>query len=124
MMESFSTVKGFNEGINNSKLIGTRCEDCGYLMLPPRPLCPECGSTSITSEDFNGEGIVKAQTTETVPLSRFKERCPITVGIIELDEGPMISGIIIEEDKVEVGTRVKAIYIEEGDNKILGFKPK
>lgn len=122
-MESFSTVNWFNEGINNNQLRGTKCVDCGYLMLPPRPLCPECGSTSLSSYNFKGEGVVKAQTTETVPLSAFKERCPITVGIIELDEGPMISGVILEEEKVEIGSRVKVTYIEEGDKKILGFKP-
>jgi len=122
-MESFSTVKEFNDGINNNKLKGTKCEDCGHLMLPPRPLCPECGSTKMSSYDFKGEGVVKAQTTETVPLSSFKERCPITVGIIELIDGPMISGIILEEEKVKVGSKVKAAFIEEGDKKILGFKP-
>ena len=122
-MESFSTVNGFNEGINNSQLNGTKCVDCGYLMLPPRPLCTECGSTNMESYIFKEKGVVKALTTETVPLSRFKERCPTTVGIILLDDGPMISGLIIDVEKVEVGCRVKATYIEDGERKILGFKP-
>lgn len=122
-MESFSTVNGFNEGINNSELNGTKCVDCGYLMLPPRPLCTECGSTNMESYKFKEEGVIRALTTETVPLSGFRERCPTTVGIVQLDEDPMISGIILEEGKVEVGSRVQATYIEEEDRKILGFKP-
>ena len=123
MMELFSTVNGFNEGINNSELNGTKCVDCGYLMLPPRPLCTECGSTNMVSYKFKEEGVVRALTTETVPLSRFREMCPTTVGIIQLDEGPMISGVILEEEKIEVGSMVKATFIEDGERKILGFKP-
>ena len=77
-------------------------------MLPPRMICPECGSTDLNEYCFEGKGVVKTKTIIYVPLPRFQDICPYIVGIIELDEGPMISGMVLgEADKINMETKLR-----------------
>jgi len=118
------TVQAFNEGLSQGKLRGSRCTKCGELHLPPRPICRSCGSRQLEWFDFKGAGYVEAFTIVGVPLSGFKERCPYAVGIVKLDEGPAISGLLLKEkvDELKVGERVEVVYIKGQERTILGFR--
>jgi len=92
-------------------------------MLPPRLICTKCGSTNLKEHCFEGKGTIKTKTVVHVPLSKFQDLSPYTVGIIELDEGPMITGMVLGDiDKIKIGDRVEAVYMEEGEEVILAFK--
>ena len=117
------SVHSFREGLKESKLQGCSCGNCDNLMLPPRMICPKCGSTDLNEYCFEGKGAIKTKTIVYVPLTRFQDLSPYTVGIIELDEGPMITGMVLgEADKINIGDRVEAVYIDEGEEKLLAFK--
>ncbi len=114
-------VSKFWENINNEELKGCECTSCGKLMLPARIICPNCGSMDLTDKGYMGTGTVKAKTIIHVPLPRFQSISPHGVGIIDLDEGVSISGLLLDDP--EIDQRVKAVYLEDGDKKILAFKP-
>ncbi len=117
------SVYSFKEGLKESKLLGCICTDCESSMLPPRMICNKCGSKNLTQHSFNGKGVIQTITVISVPLTRFQELSPYGVGIIHLDEGPMITGMILGEvDKIKIGDRVEAVYLDEGDEKVLAFK--
>ena len=117
------SVHDFKEGLKESKLMGRICENCDNMMLPPRMICNKCGSTDLKEHCFDGKGAIKTKTVVYVPLTKFQELSPYTVGIIELDEGPMITGMILGEvDKISIGDRVEAVYLDDGDEKLLAFK--
>ena len=40
-----------------------RCASCASAVHPPRPMCPACGSTSLTFEESAGRGTVYSATT-------------------------------------------------------------
>lgn len=115
------TVTEFRENLSESKLIGSRCTNCGKDMLPPRPICPDCGSTSLESSQYHGKGVLKAVTEIHIPLTKFKERTPYNVGIVQLDEGVMIGGMILGEDRIKVGSNVEAVFLKEEDGTTLAF---
>ena len=117
------SVYSFKEGLKESKLKGCICEGCDTKMLPPRMICTKCGSTDLKDHCFDGKGTIKTKTLVYVPLTKFQELSPYTVGIVELDEGPMITGMILGDvDKISIGDRVEAIYLDEGEEKLLAFK--
>jgi uncharacterized OB-fold protein len=117
------SVSSFKAGLKESKLKGCVCEECKNLILPPRLICTKCGSTNLTEQCFNGKGAIRTKTVIHVPLSKFQDLSPYTVGIIELDEGPMITGMVLGDiDKIKIGDRVEAVYMEEGEEVILAFK--
>ena len=114
------TVQKFWEGVTNEELKGCSCS-CGKKMLPGRLICPDCGSTELKETKYVGTGVVKTKTVIYVPLPRFKDMCPYSVGIVDLDEGVSISGMLL--DNPEIGDKVEAVYIEDGEQKLLAFKP-
>ena len=114
-------VSKFWDGVNNEELNECACTSCGKLMLPARIICPGCGSRDLTDKGYKGTGTVKTKTKIHVPLPRFQSISPHGVGIIDLDEGVSISGLLFDDP--EIGDRVKAVYLEDGEKKLLAFKP-
>lgn len=118
------TVEAFFKGLSEGKLRGCKCKACGRLMLPPRTVCRSCGSTDLEPHEFRGEGKIRASTVVYVPLTRFQSMCPHSVGVIKLDEGESVSGLILSGgDHLKPGTRVKAMYPKVGDRVVLAFQP-
>lgn len=73
--------------LSERKLVVNRCQDCGYWIYPHRPLCPECWSWNVKSEQVSGFGTVFMFTLLHQlrdPNSRIAE--PVNVAAIELAE--------------------------------------
>jgi uncharacterized protein len=117
------SVNHFKEGLKVSELRGCVCEGCGNLLLPPRLICNKCGESTLKEQCFIGKGTIKTKTVVRVPLTKFQDLCPYVVGIIELEQGPMITGLIIGEvEKIKIGDKVEAVYIDEAGERVLAFK--
>jgi len=122
----------FYEYLGESKLMGSRCESCGTLYVPPRPLCPSCYGETLAWEEMSGRGRLVAFTTVHIAPTAMIEAGygrdnPYCVGIVELDEGPEISGQIVGVDAtrpgdIRVGTPLRATYVKRGDGSFLGFE--
>jgi hypothetical protein len=127
------TGTSFYEYLTENKLMGSRCEACGELYVPPRPLCPSCHGDAMTWEEMSGAGQLVAFTTVHIAPTAMIEAGygrdnPYCVGIVELAEGPAISAQIVGVDTanptgIAVGTRLRATYVERGDRSFLGFEP-
>jgi uncharacterized OB-fold protein len=52
-------------------------------------------------------------------------RCPYAVGVVRLDDGPSVSGLILDikdGGELSVGSRVEAEYVKEGEKTALCFR--
>ncbi len=116
------TTKIFNDRVAAGKLMGNRCSSCGELHIPPRQICSRCGSQKLEWYEFRGTGVLEAVTLNKAPSISFKARGPYSVGIVRLDEGPSISGLLAENEELAVGTRVTFTAAREGEKTILAFK--
>lgn len=118
------TVDAFVKGLAEEKLKGCRCRACGRLMIPPRQVCRSCGSTDLEPHTFKDSGAIAASTVIYVPLTRFQQISPHSVGVVQLDEGESISGLILSGGQhLAPGTRVKAKYLKEEGRVTLAFQP-
>ena len=84
------------------------CPD-GHGSLPPRRVCPDCGSTSLSREPLADEGVVETFTVVHVPSPGFSADAPYINAIA--DFGPVrltgvLRGVDAERDAVTVGHRV------------------
>jgi len=122
-LSEFNT-KAFNGFVVQGKLMGNKCKSCGEYHIPPRQICSMCGSQQLEWYEFKGEGILEAVTLNRTPSTAFKGRGPYAVGIVTLDEGPSISGLLATDnpEKIVVGSRVKFIAVKDGEKVILAFK--
>jgi len=119
------TSKAYFDSLGEGKIRASKCEGCGAIHLPPRPVCLECGSDRMGWVELEGEGEITAYTVIAVPLSRMVGKSPYTVAVVKLDSGPSVSGQVLvgEGDEVSVGTRVVAEFVEEGEATSLCFRP-
>lgn len=93
------------------RLIGNRCLNCGTPFFPPRRVCTECRGTEFEPFQFSGKGSLYSYTTLRQPPSGFENQAPYSVGMIKLDEGPMVEAQLtdLNADELEVGMPLEMV---------------
>jgi len=93
------------------RLEGTVCKNCGAKFFPPREVCTECRSQDLEAHEFDGHGELYSFTTlRQAPLG-YEGNLPYIVGLIKLDEGPMVEAQLtdVNPDELKVGQRVEMV---------------
>jgi uncharacterized OB-fold protein len=136
MSERQMTGEAFYQYLAEKKLMGSRCQSCGALHLPPRSLCPACYGGELDWEQLSGRGKVVAFTTVHIAPTAMLEAGygrtnPYCTGIVQLDEGPSISAQITgvdpaAPDQIEIGMPVQVSFVQRGEGEeertYLAFK--
>jgi len=99
------TIEKFYKYINQGKLVGGKCKKCGALHLPPRPLCNKCFSKEFEWVEISRKGRLLTYTIIHVAPPQFEQMTPYAVGIVQLEKGLKIPGMIrgIEHEEIEIG---------------------
>ncbi|MEM3796973.1 MAG: Zn-ribbon domain-containing OB-fold protein [Candidatus Bathyarchaeia archaeon] len=103
------TIEQFYKNICQKKLMGGKCRKCGKIHLPPRPLCDNCFSTEFEWVDLPTTGKLLTYTIIHVTPPQFQNMAPYTVGIVELENGIKLPGMIrdVPLDGIKIGMRLK-----------------
>ncbi len=72
-------------------LIGEVCPHCDVKIFPPRDVCNGCGGETKEKYTFSGKGEIYSFTTIFDPPAGYQEQAPLTVALVKLDEGPMVT---------------------------------
>ncbi len=94
------------------RMEGTMCQTCGEKFFPKRSVCPNCRRKGkIVDFKFKGTGEVYSYTYIHAAAEGFEKQVPYYYAIIKLDEGPMISGQVIDvgPDEMKIGVKVEAV---------------
>jgi uncharacterized OB-fold protein len=80
-------------------------------------LCPKCYSKDLSWVELKGSGELLTYTVIHVAPKQFETLAPYAVGIVKLEEGPQLLGMIrgIEVDKLKVGMSL-TIDFEKASN--------
>lgn len=102
------TIEQFYKHINQGKLMGGKCKRCGKIHLPPRPLCDQCLSKEFEWTEIPQKGKLLTYTIIHVAPPQFQEMTPYAVGIIQLENGLKIPGMIREaaREQIKVGMKL------------------
>ena len=94
--------------------MGGKCKKCGKIHLPPRPLCDNCFSKEFEWVKLSDRGKLLTYTIIHVAPPQFQAMTPYAVGIIQLENGVKIPGMIKETalDKIKVGMPLKIEFEE------------
>lgn len=119
------TAASFNQYLAEHKLMGTRCPACDAVHLPPRAVCPACRGGALEWRELVGKGKLAAFTSVYVGPSAmlaegFGRDNPYVTGIVELEEGVMISARILGVDARQpqiawIGRSVAVSYLDRGE---------
>jgi len=136
-MENQFTHAAFSNYLNEHRLMGSQDKGNGAVFCPPRPIDPENHSSEMEWLEFKGTGKLQAFTIIYIGSSMmiaagYDRKNPYCVGIVKLDEGPMISGLILGVDvfhpeSIKIGASFKAKFIDRGEaeaqKSFLAFEP-
>ena len=103
------TISSFYEFVNEKRLMAAKCNDCGTVFLPPKPMCTNCFSTNLKWNELECTGKLLSYTIIHVAPEQFQPLVPYIVGIIEFETGLRLPGMIrdVEPEKIRVGMNLK-----------------
>ncbi|HOT94166.1 MAG TPA: Zn-ribbon domain-containing OB-fold protein [Methanoregulaceae archaeon] len=111
-------------------LEGTRCTSCGRTFYPPRSFCPDCRRAGETVPfRFRGRGEIVTFTVIRTASDAFAQQTPFVLAIIQLEEGPRVTGQVVLEDVSEarIGMRVRPVFRRigtEGESGVIYYGTK
>ena len=99
------TIEQFYKFINEGKLMAGQCKKCGKMHMPPRPICDNCFGQDFTWKEISGKGKLLTYTIIHVAPPQFQSLAPYTVGIVQLENGLKLPGMIsnVPENELKVG---------------------
>ncbi len=95
------------------RLQGIVCKSCGRAFFPVRSVCPYCrrkGKVEVI--EFSGRGEVYSYTVVRSAPAGFEVYTPYIVGLVKLEEGPLVISQIVDCDPEEmyIGAPVEACF--------------
>ena len=127
----------YEQYLNEKKIMGSRCKECGARFVPPRSICIKCYSSDMEWVEMKGKGSLAAFTCITVapPFmieQGYNRNNPYCSGVVELEEGGRVDARIEgvdankpEEIKIGMPLRAKFLHRGAGENleTFLAFEP-
>jgi len=88
------SLKEQKDLLRDGKVVGFHCAKCKVDRLSPMARCPKCGSPDITRREFSKTGRVVSYTIQSVASEQFLNETPFAFALVQLDDGPRVSGWI------------------------------
>ncbi|AKA48105.1 AcaC [uncultured archaeon] len=119
----------WRESDHRYRLVAHKCGNCDRVYFPPRDVCPTCHRESVGKMepiDLSGKGEVVSYTVVHEAPTPFTRQKPYILAIIKLDEGPSLTGQIVDSDpeEVDMGKRVHSVFrkvAEDGKSGIIQY---
>jgi len=116
----------FWRGGAGGRLLILRCDNCGFWLHPPGPVCRRCLSTALTPTAATGRGRVRTFTVNHQPWFPALP-VPYVLAIVELEEQPGLQFLTrlvdCPPDRVRAGLAVHVRFEPHGDVYLPLFAP-
>lgn len=101
-------------------ILGTECTKCHYSWFPPLfHGCERCGAygTDLVSREFSAKG----RLVSFASIYEAKDQSFI-LATIELNDGPVLQGILKHAETLVVGDSVEAYAVNQNEEAVLRFR--
>ena len=101
--------------VKDGKLMGAKCEECGQLLVPPKPMCTNCFSKALSWKELPTRGELLTYTVIHVAPKRFESLTPYIVGVVKFEEGAQLPGMIknVASNAIHVGMNLSVDFAKE-----------
>ncbi len=109
--------------MSKKKLLGYRCNNCGKRIYPKHAVCSKCKNREFSEFEIDEIGTIITYT-KLYAVPEGVDIKPLTLGVIEFNEGVKVTGQLINED-VKIGDKVRPVWgkLRKSEGKdIYGFK--
>ena len=108
---SITKTNDFVSHLEDGKIMGTRCRDCGKVFFPPRADCYQCLAGNMEWFEVTGTGkLVTYSRLQFAPIG-FGDDLPYAIALLDYGDFKVfgrLAGDLAEED-VSVGMRMKTV---------------
>jgi hypothetical protein len=112
-------MERYLDGLKERKIMGTRCEGCKKVFVPPRMFCGPCNRKLKDWVEVAQMGTLENYTIGHVVLEKGKLNpadSPYILGLIKLDDADSLLLAKVEKvtpSEVKAGLRLKAVWRDE-----------
>jgi uncharacterized OB-fold protein len=106
---SITKTNDFIDYLQEAKVMGTRCKDCGLVFFPPRADCYHCLAGNMQWFEITGKGkLITYSKLEFAPIG-FQDDVPYSVALLDYGDykvfGRIASGLA--EEEIQIGMEMK-----------------
>ena len=108
---SITKVNDFIDYLEDGKVMGTKCRNCGQVFFPPRADCYQCFSSDMEWFEITGKGkLVTHSKLEYAPVG-FQDDLPYSIAVLDYGQYKVFGRIAsdIPEDEVQLGMEMKTV---------------
>jgi uncharacterized protein len=104
------------DAVARHELVAQRCDECGTLRHPPRPMCPHCQSTKWHEQRLAGTGTLYSYAVLHHPRSPLFEY-PVLAALVDLDGGVrVVTNLVgVEPVDIRIGMRLMVEFEPTAD---------
>ncbi|MFQ6059942.1 MAG: Zn-ribbon domain-containing OB-fold protein [Thermoplasmata archaeon] len=120
-----SKTKEFLAHLEEGKIAGTKCRNCGTLHFPPRADCDICMSSNVEWVERKSKGRIITYTTIHAGPTGFEDVVPYTICVVDLEGGGRLLGWLddAKEEDIRIGQEVSiSLKKLEGDRVIYAVR--
>ena len=108
------------------RLMGNKCKKCGNVHYPKVEICKKCGSKELEEYKLKPYGKLLSFTEIYSPTEEFSAYAPYCVGVIQLEEGPNILGMLadVKKENLSIGMKLRACFrklYKDGNNGVIHY---
>lgn len=125
-------AKNWYQNLNEGKITGQKCKNCGTYNFPPITACKNCRRRDLEVVEMSGEGQLIMLSSTMLPAAKFSEEEKASYGIVKLKEGPVFltrvdgfdisSSEAIQKVNEQLPVAVKAKIVKAIDTNIVIFE--
>ncbi|MGD8391188.1 MAG: Zn-ribbon domain-containing OB-fold protein [Desulfobacterales bacterium] len=114
---SFTAITKTNDFIdylNDNKVMGTRCKDCGLFFFPPRADCHQCLASNMEWFEVSGKGqLVSYSKLQYAPVG-FEDDVPYCIALLDYGDYKVFGRIAadLKDDEIQVGMEMQTVVNE------------
>jgi uncharacterized OB-fold protein len=108
---SITKVNDFVSHLEEGRVTGTRCKDCGEVFFPPRADCYKCLTSNTEWFDVSGTGkLVSYSKLEYAPVG-FDGDLPYCIALLDYGDYKVFGRLAadVPQEEVEVGMDMKTV---------------
>ncbi len=125
-------AKNWYDNLNQGKITGQKCNNCGTVNFPPITACKNCRSRDLAEIEMSGEGELIMFSSTMLPAAKFSDEPKSAYGLVKLKEGPVfltkVEGFdfsdnqAIKKENAGLPAKVKAKISKAVDTNIVIFE--
>ena len=107
-------VNDFIDHLEEGKVMGTRCQDCGQVFFPPRADCYKCMASNIEWFEVSGPGKLVTYSKLVYAPVGFEEDLPYFIAVLDYGDYKIFGRVAkdIAEEDLALGMEMKTVVNE------------